>query len=45
MIVGLLTEHHLGFLRLEGCCTGLSGSALVRMPHFLKSHATAHMIV
>ena len=45
MIVGLLTEHRLGFLRLEGGCAGLSGSALVGMPHFLKSHATAHMIV
>ena len=45
MIVGLLTEHHLGFLRLEGGCAGLSGSTLVKMPLFLKSHATAHMIV
>ena len=46
MIVGLLAEHNLGFLRLEGSCAGLSGSALVKMPQFfLKSHATAHMIV
>ena len=45
MIVGLLPEHHLGFLRLEGGCAGLSGSAFVGMPHFFKSHAMAHMIV
>ena len=45
MIVGLLTEYHLGFLRLEDGCVGLSGSTLVKMPHFLKSHATAHKIV
>ena len=45
MIVGLLTEHHLSFLRLEGGCAGLSRSTLAKMPHFLKSHATAQMIV
>ena len=44
MIVGLLSEYHLGFLRLEGGCAGLSGSTLVKMPHCLKSHVMAHMI-
>ena len=45
MIVGLLTEHLLGFMRFEGGCEGLYGSTLVKMPHFLKSHTTAHMKV
>ena len=31
--VKLLTEHHLEFLSLEGGCTGLSDSTLVKMPH------------
>ena len=37
MSVQLLTEHHLGFLRLKGGCTGLSESTLVKMPHCWKS--------
>ena len=41
MIVKLLTEHHLEFLSLEGGCTGLSESTLVKMPHCWKSHVTA----
>ena len=43
MIVKLLTEHHLEFLTLEGGCTGLSESTLVKMPHCWKPHVTAQM--
>ena len=43
MIVKLLTEHHLEFLSLKGCCTGSSESTLVKMPHCWKSHAMAHI--
>ena len=43
MAVELLTEHHLEFLSLKGGCTGLSESRLVKMPHCLKSHVTAHI--
>ena len=45
MIVKLLTEHHLEFLSLRGGCRGLSESTLVKMPHCLKSHATAQMVL
>ena len=31
MIVKLLTEHHLEFLSLKGCCTGSSESTLVKL--------------
>ena len=41
MSVKLLTEHHLEFLSLKGCHTGLSESTLVKMPHFWKSHVMA----
>ena len=41
MIVKLLTEHHLEFLSLKGGCRGSYESALVKMPHCWKSHATA----
>ena len=41
MIVKLLTEHHLEFLRLKGGCTGSSESRLVKIPHCWKSHALA----
>ena len=44
MIVKLLTEHHLRFLSLKRGCTGSSESTLVKMPHFWKSHATAHLL-
>ena len=45
MIVKLLTEHHLEFLRLKGGCRGSSESAThVKIPHCWKSHATAHML-
>ena len=43
MTVELLTEHHLEFLSLKGGCTGLSESMLLKMPHFWKSHVTAHI--
>ena len=42
LTVKLLTEHHLEFLSLKGCCTGLSKSALVNIPHCWKSHAAAY---
>ena len=43
MSVKLLTEHHLEFLSLKGCCKGLSESTLVKMSHCWKSHAAAHI--
>ena len=43
MTVKLLTEHHLEFLSLKGGSTGSSESTLVKMPHCLKSHVTAHI--
>ena len=42
MIVKLLTDHHLEFLSLKEGCTGSSKSTLVKIPHCLKSHVTAH---
>ena len=45
MIVKLLTEHHLEFLKflsLKGGCIGSSGSTLVKISHCWKSHVTAH---
>ena len=42
MSVKLLTEHHLKFLSLNRGNTGLSESALVKMPHCLKSNVVAH---
>ena len=44
MRVKLLTAHHLKFLSLKEGCTGSSESTLVKMPHFWKSHVTAHMV-
>ena len=44
MTVKLLTEHHLEFLSLKWGCTGSSESTLVKMPHYWKSHDTAHML-
>ena len=43
MIVKLLTEHHLEFVRLKGGCTGSSESTLVKMSNCWKSHALAHI--
>ena len=43
MIVKLLTERHLEFLSLKGCCTGSSESTLVKMSNCWKSRALAHI--
>ena len=43
MIVKLLTEHHLEFLRLIRGCTGSSEFKLVKMSNCWKSHAAAHL--
>ena len=42
--VKLLTEHHLEFLSFKGGCTGLYEPTFVKMPHFWKSHALAHIV-
>ena len=44
MIFKLLTEHHSEFLSLKGGCRGSSESTHVKMPHYWKSHATAHIL-
>ena len=41
--VKLLTEHRYEFLSLNGGCTGLSESTLVKMPHCWTSHVAAHL--
>ena len=43
MNLKLLTEKHLDFLSLIGSCTGSSEYALVKMPHWWKSHVTAQL--
>ena len=43
MSVKLLTEHLLEILSLEGGCTCLSESTLVKMPNCWKSHVTAQI--
>ena len=43
MTVNLLTEQNLEFLSLKGGHTGSSESALVKMPHCLKSHVVAQL--
>ena len=43
MSVKLLTEHYLEFLSLKGGCRGSSESTHVKMPHWWKSHALAHI--
>ena len=40
----LLPRHHLECLSLKGGCTGSSESIHVKMPHWWKSRAAAHMI-
>ena len=42
MIVKLLTEHHLEFLRLKGGCRCSPESTHVKMPHCWKAHALAY---
>ena len=44
MIVKLLTEHHLEFIRLKGGCRGSSESTHVKMSRCWKSHALAHIL-
>ena len=44
MIVKLLTEHHLEFLRVKGGCRGSSESTHVKMSNCWKSHAAAHIV-
>ena len=43
MIVKLLTEHHLEFLKLKGGCRGSSESTFVKMSNCWKSHVEAHI--
>ena len=45
MTIKLLTGQHLEFLSLKGGCTGLSESTLVIMPHYWKSHVSAHCLL
>ena len=45
MIVKLLTEHHLEFLRLKGGCRGSSESTFVKISNCWKSHAAAHLFL
>ena len=45
MIVKLLAEHHLDFLRLKGGCTSSSEYTLVKIPHCWKSHVTAQIYI
>ena len=45
MNIKLLTKQHLEFLSLKGGCPCSSESTLVKMPHFWKSHVTAHIII
>ena len=44
MIVKLLTEHHLEFLRLRGC-RGSPDTTHVKIPHCWKSHVGSNMDV
>ena len=43
MSVKQLTEHHLEFLNFKRGCRGSSESTLVKVPHYGKSYALAHM--
>ena len=43
MNIKLLTEQHLEFLNVNGGCTGLSESTLVKIPHCWKSYVAAHL--
>ena len=45
MIVKLLTEHHLEFLRLKGGYTGWSESTHGKMSHCWKSRALAQLLI
>ena len=43
MIVMLLTEHHMEFLSLTGCCGGSAESTLVKMSNCWKSQSMAQI--
>ena len=43
MTVKLLTEHHLEFLCIVGCCTSASESTHVKMPYCWKYHVAAQL--
>ena len=43
MIVKLVTEYHLEFLSLKGDCRGSSESTHIKMSHYWKSDALAHI--
>ena len=43
MIVKLLTDKYLEILSLKGGCRGSSESPHVKMPHWRKFHALAHI--
>ena len=43
--VKLLTEYHLEFLSLKGCCIGSPESTFVKMPHCWKSHVMAQLYI
>ena len=45
MTVKLQTKKHLEFLSLKGGCIGSSESTLVKMPHCLKSHVAAYIVL
>ena len=45
MIVKLLTEYYLEFLRLKGGCRASSESTLVKMSNCWKSHAAALVLL
>ena len=45
MIVKLLTEHHLKFLRLKEGCRGSSESTLVTKSNSWKSHAADQLSI
>ena len=45
MNIKLLNEHNLEFLRLKEGYTGSSEFIHVKMPHWWKSHVTAHLCV
>ena len=45
MIVKLLTDYHLEFLRLKGGCRASSESTIVKMSNCWKSYAPAQFFV
>ena len=45
MIVKLLTDHQLAFLRSEEGCRGSSEPTFVKMSNCWKSHVAAHILI